>query len=71
MVLLDVVVTAEGTPAEVRVVRSARRPPLDDAAVRTVQSRWRFVPATENGRPVSTQGVRLPIRVRLEDASQG
>jgi TonB family protein len=60
-VTLRVRVTAEGLPARIRVVPYSTRHDVlprslrasfDSAAVRAVR-RWRFRPATENGRPVA------------------
>jgi protein TonB len=50
MVILEAVITTAGDVREIRVLRSAN-PLLDEAAVRAVR-RWRYRPATLNGRAV-------------------
>jgi protein TonB len=67
VVLLEVVVAADGRALEVRVLRSSGFRPLDESAVTTVRERWRFVPARRDGVPVESR-VPVPIRFRLEDA---
>ena len=67
VVLLEVVVLADGRPSGVRVVRSSGHPPLDESAVSTVSGRWRFVPARRDGAAVESR-VTVPIRFRLHDA---
>ena len=47
------IVDVEGRVSDVRVSRSLS-PDLDDAAIDTVKS-WTFVPATKDGKPVSSQ----------------
>ncbi|MBI2930212.1 MAG: energy transducer TonB [Planctomycetes bacterium] len=57
-------VTPEGTCAGARVVQSSGYPSLDDAALVTVATRWRFRPALRNGEPVpSAQRVRFEFRL--------
>jgi protein TonB len=66
LVLLDVLVAADGRPAEVRLAQSSGFAPLDDAAVSTVRQRWRFLPARRGGAPVESR-VTVPIRFRIAD----
>jgi len=66
VVLLEVLVAADGHAAEVRVLRSSGFAPLDDSAVSTVRERWRFLPARRGGVPVDSR-VTVPIRFRLAD----
>lgn len=66
-VLLECVVTAEGTVGDVRV-RTPLYPSLDDAAIAAVKQ-WRFKPGTRDGKPV-------PVAVDVEmtftlDAGKG
>lgn len=61
-VLVRAVVGPDGTPRQVEVARSSSHRALDQAAVRAV-SRWRFEPATRQGRPVS-QVVQVPVLFR-------
>jgi protein TonB len=67
VVLLEVLVAADGRASAVRVARSSGFAPLDASAVTTVRERWRFVPARRGGTPVESR-VTVPIRFRLEDA---
>jgi protein TonB len=67
LVLLEVVVAPDGRAEDVRVLRSSGHPPLDESAVATVRSRWRFVPARRGGTPIESR-VTVPIRFRLSDA---
>ena len=52
VVQLRIHVDAGGRPIEVTVEQGSGHAVLDEAAVRTVQSRWRFVPATRDGQAV-------------------
>jgi protein TonB len=67
VVLLDVLVVADGHAADVRVQQSSGHPVLDEAALTTVRREWRFVPARRGGVPVESR-VTVPIRFRLSDA---
>lgn len=51
-VVLRVIIDEQGKVEVLRVIRSV--PELDEEAIRMVESRWRFYPATKNGRPIST-----------------
>ncbi len=51
-VRLDVHVSADGTVLDVRLRQSSGSPLLDRTAIDTVR-RWRFDPATVDGRPVA------------------
>jgi protein TonB len=63
-VLLEVTVGPDGRPAAVRVIDSSGFRVLDRAARRAVR-RWRFRPATANGRPTES-ALRVPIRFDLQ-----
>jgi periplasmic protein TonB len=65
VVTLDVLVRPDGSPAEVRVRSSSGSALLDDSAVETVRSRWRFVPARRGNVPVQSR-VSFPIRFKLD-----
>lgn len=67
VVLLEVVVQADGRPGGVRIVRSSGHAPLDESAVSTVSGRWRFVPARRDGAAIESR-VTVPIRFRLHEA---
>jgi protein TonB len=67
VVLLEVLVAADGRAAEVSVARSSGHATLDESARETVRSRWRFLPARRDGQPVPSR-VEVPIRFRLDDA---
>lgn len=60
VVVLEAVITATGAVEEVRIVRSPS--PLFDAAVEAAVRRWRYRPATLNGRAVP---VLLTVTVRF------
>jgi periplasmic protein TonB len=65
VVMLEVLVRPDGTPAEVSIRTSSGSPLLDDSAVETVRSRWRFIPARQNNAAVESR-VTFPIRFRLD-----
>lgn len=52
VVVLRVMIDEQGKVRVLKVIRSV--PELDEEAIRVVESRWRFQPATKNGRPVAT-----------------
>jgi len=62
-VILSVTIAASGAVTKVKVAESCRHKVLDQAALDAVR-RWRFSPATRNGKPV-VWTARLPIRFRL------
>lgn len=62
IVVLSVLVTENGEPQDLKVVRGLN-PALDENAIRAV-SRWRFAPATKNGNPVATK-VNVEVTFRL------
>jgi protein TonB len=64
VVLLDVLVSAEGRVGELRVACSSGYSLLDRAAVEAVDG-WRFEPGRRGDRPVSMR-VRVPVRFRLQ-----
>jgi protein TonB len=49
-VVLRVVIDERGKVEVLKVIRSI--PELDEEAIRVVETRWQFQPATKNGRPV-------------------
>jgi len=57
---LEILVGNDGRALDVRVVRSSGHRVLDQAARRTVLTKWTFVPAMRDGRAVQAVG-RLPI----------
>lgn len=61
-VVLRVIIDEQGKVVVLKVLRSV--PGLDEEAIRVVESRWRFQPATKNGRPVSTLS-NLVVRFHL------
>jgi protein TonB len=65
VVRLRIHVDAAGKPLEVTVEESSGHALLDEAAVRTVQSRWRFVPATRDGQAVDAWAL-VPIEFVLQ-----
>jgi protein TonB len=64
-VLLKMRITAQGRVEDVRVVRSAGYPELDESAIEAVR-RWRFEPARHNGEPVVEEAVLLPVVFQLQ-----
>jgi len=70
VVVLDVLVAADGRAAEVSVARSSGHPTLDESARQTVRERWRFLPARRDGQSVPSR-VEVPIRFRLDDTRGG
>jgi TonB family protein len=57
MVTLSIIVTKDGQPADIKVVKSLT-PGLDQQAVKAV-SRWRFEPAAQDGQP-------CPMRIAVQ-----
>ena len=66
VVELEILVDIDGRPLEARVVRSSGHRLLDQAARRTVLTRWKFQPAMRNGQPVQALG-RVPIEFKLSN----
>lgn len=58
-VMVEAMIGADGVPTAVRVARRSGSNDLDRAAVEAVR-RWRFQPATQDGRPV-TGVVNVPV----------
>jgi len=67
VVVLKVLVRADGTPAEVGVLTSSGSSLLDDSALETVRSRWRFIPGRRGNTPVESR-IEVPIRFRQTDS---
>ncbi len=65
VVLLEVLVLANGTAGSVRVAQDSGSSLLDEAALEAVCV-WRFKPATRAGVPVDSTVV-VPVRFRLQD----
>jgi periplasmic protein TonB len=65
VVMLEVLVRPDGSPAEVHIRTSSGSPLLDDSALETVRSRWRFIPARRGNAAVESR-VTFPIRFRLD-----
>jgi protein TonB len=65
VVMLEVLVRPDGSPAEVRVRTSSGSQLLDDSAVDTVRSKWRFLPARHGDTAIESR-VTFPIRFRLD-----
>jgi len=63
-VLLRVHVDARGNPGDIDIVSGSGSRSLDRAAIEAV-ARWRFAPATRNGRPVAGS-VQVPIAFTLQ-----
>jgi TonB family protein len=71
-VVLKFTVRADGTvdPASVAVAESSGSPELDGAAVEHAGKAWRFVPATESGRPVAA-GHMFRVVFRIDEDAAG
>lgn len=67
-VMLEVMVCADGTAAEVRVKESSGHEILDRAALESVQQ-WKFEPGREGRRPVDMR-VDVPVRFALKGRSR-
>ena len=63
-VLVRVSVGADGAPLSVGIGQSSGHASLDQAALSAVRQ-WRFVPATQAGRPVPA-AAEVPIQFHLE-----
>ena len=64
-VMLRVHVDASGRPMEVSIEQSSGSRLLDEAALKHVKSRWKFVPAQSNGQAVEAWGL-VPIEFVLQ-----
>ncbi len=67
-VTLHVLIAASGAVERVELIASSGFRDLDDAALETVRSRWRFVPARRDGVAFESW-VIVPIRFALTEAS--
>ena len=65
VVVLSVMIEADGTVSDVRVKRSSGFPRLDASALDTVRH-WQYVPAKRNGFPVAYRYAQ-PVRFSLDD----
>jgi protein TonB len=64
-VTLRVMVAADGSVKQIKIAESSGFDDLDESALKTVRTRWRFVPAHRgDGRPVASW-VLVPIRFAL------
>lgn len=68
-VTLRVLVAADGAVKRVELLQSSGVDSLDDSALETVRTRWRFVPAHRDAVAVESWVV-VPIRFTLTDVSQ-
>ena len=67
-VLLDVEVDADGSVTRVVIAQSSGFDSLDQSAIETVRTRWRFVPARRDGNAVESW-CEVPIRFALTEAN--
>jgi len=66
VVTLEVIVRPDGSPAEVLVRRSSGHTMLDDSALATVRTRWRFIPARRGDVPLESR-VTFSVRFTLRE----
>ena len=59
-VAIKYTISTDGSVTECAVVTGSGKPRLDDAACTMVKKRWKFKPATQDGKPVA---VSLPAEV--------
>ena len=64
-VVLRVLVDEAGRPAEVAIESSSGYRLLDEAALKAVKKRWRFVPARQDGAAIQAWAL-VPVRFELE-----
>lgn len=67
LVLLRVLVRADGRVSDVALDATSGSKLLDDSALRTVRDAWRFAPALAGGVAVDST-VQVPVRFRLVEA---
>jgi TonB family protein len=61
-VVLELIVTPDGHPEDIKVVTSPS-PGLDNKAIEAV-SKWKFAPATKDGKPVAVK-IRVEVKFAL------
>lgn len=49
---LHILVLADGSVGQVRIIKSTGEADIDRLAIETVQNSWRYLPATVNGKPI-------------------
>lgn len=64
VVRLNILVNPDGSVARLEIARSSGYLRLDESAVKTVQSSWKFEPARQAGKPISAW-VIVPIQFTL------
>ncbi|MFN3751871.1 MAG: TonB family protein [Thiobacillus sp.] len=64
IVRLNILVNPDGSVARLEIAKSSGYPRLDEVAVKTVQSSWKFEPARQAGKPVAAW-VIVPIEFTL------
>ena len=64
IVRLNILVNPDGSVARLEIAKSSGYPRLDEVAMKTVQSSWKFEPARQAGKPVSAW-VIVPIEFTL------
>lgn len=64
IVRLNILVNADGSVARLEIAKSSGYPRLDEVALKTVQSSWKFEPARQGGKPIQAW-VIVPIQFTL------
>ena len=68
-VVLQIVISAEGSVASANVIQSSGFPELDQAAVAWVVAHWKYKPALQNGQAVPSQA-QAAVKFDLRQASR-
>ena len=64
IVRLNILVNPDGSVARLEIAKSSGYPRLDEVALKTVQSSWKFEPARQAGKPIQAW-VIVPIQFTL------
>ena len=59
-------INADGSVTECQVATTSGKPRLDDAACTMVKRRWKYKPATQDGKPVAQAGTSANVVFQLK-----
>jgi protein TonB len=65
-VLINYEISATGIVTECSVAKSSGKPRLDDGACAFAKKKWKFKPATQDGKPVASHGQPANVVFRLK-----